>query len=283
MQSTTASYGNQNATLGVAGQLADTMKIDAISLQNSESAGVGFGLAVVDKGDGTFEDPDAATKKIRGVLLHSHAYDNDTLDPAGVPTKQMGDVLTRGKVVVVAEDSVVNGGEVFYRYAGSGTKGAIRGTYVAGETLHLPKAKFRSTNGGAGKAVVLELLDGLGEPDIVTVVKDVGALNATTTIQLGAVPVGRHVKVRSASLSCGVTAESSSVHWVIQVKSGSTVLASHDSDTAQQGAVTQNVPKAMVLASAAGLSLELLVALFTKVSTAADLTAGAINVELEVY
>ncbi len=269
--------------LGIAGMPGDTRPRDVVSLQSSEAAGVPFGTGVVDKLDGTFEDPDAITKNIRGVLLHSHAYDNTALDPAGVPAKQMGDVMVRGVVVVVPETAVAVGEEAFCRFAGVGTKGAWRNDADSGNAMHVNKARFRSA-ADAGKPALLELLDGVGEPDIVQISRDVAAITATTTLELGAVPLNRHVKLRNATLSIGAAAQDGTDHYVIQVKSGTTVLASHDTDTAQQGAIVQNTPKSMVLAAGVrGRSLERLTLLFTKNGTATNTTAGAFQAELEVF
>ncbi len=270
-----------NQDLGIAGQIADSNKSDLISLQNSESAGVPFGIGVVDKGDGTFEDPDALTKKIRGVLVHSHAFDNDALDPAGVPTKQLADVMVRGRIVVVPEDAVTAGAEAYVRYAGTGTKGAFRAVPVAAEHMHLNNARFR-TAADAGKPAVLELQDGVGEPDIATITVPMPVFSATTTLELGAVPKGRHVRVRSATLSGGAAGNSPD-NYTFDVKSGSTVLASYNTDAGAQGTIVQNTPKAMVPAAAAGASLERLTFVATKGGSAANTTAGEIMVELELY
>lgn len=280
---------SDNQSLGIEGQIASTQKTDMRSLKNSESAGVGFGLGVVDKGDGTFEELDALTKSPSGVLAHSHAYDNADMDPAGVPAKQAGDVVERGELIVYPETAVSAGDDAFCRFANGVadaalvTKGKWRNDSDTYTAMHVNRAKFK-TAAAAGKPAILKLLDGFGEPDLVVLHRDIPAVSATTTLELGAVPANRHVKVRSASLSCGVTAEDATNKYVIELRAAATVLASHNSDAAAQGAVVQNTHKAMVLtAGARGKHLERLSLVFTKSGTAANITAGSAMVELEVY
>jgi hypothetical protein len=294
-----------NQARGIPGMIADQHPVDAVSLRNSETTSVGFGCGVVDKGDGAFEEPDGSTKKIRGVLLQTHAIDNADEDPAGIPAGRMGDVCTRGRIYVVPEVAVTAGQEAYCRIA-SGiadatkvTKGAWRNNDDSSTAVHVNRARFRSS-AAAGAPAVLELLDGVGEPDISIIEKRITgllgdgnaatpaavtetAIAATTTFDLGAVPKGRLVKVRSAMLSIGVVAGSAADRWVIELRSGSTILASFDTNTAAQGAVIQNTPKEMVPAEAAGKSLERLTLVLTKNGSAAGISAGQLTAELEVY
>lgn len=304
--SQTSGYGSDQA-LGVEGQLAETMKTDMDSLQNVESSGIGFGLGVVDEGDGTFSEIDAVTDELGGVLVHSHAYDNADLDPAGVPTKQMGDVLKRGRVIVFPEVAVSRDDEVFCRFDDGVadptllTKGKFRNTSDSYTAMHVNRARFVS-DADAGAPAILELLDGFGQPDLVhihqylsTPTGDADAsaaaaithenITATQTYELGAVPTNRHVKVKSAHLSCGITAGDDTDHWVIQLRAGTTptVLAAFDSDVAEDGAVTQNTPTAMNAQAAAGLSGERLWLVLTKNASAAAITPGAFSAVLEVF
>jgi len=112
------------------------------------------------------------------------------------------------------------------------------------------------------------------------------ALVETTTFNLGAAPVGRHMIIESCQLSCGITVGDSTNHWTIALKNGATSIATWDSDTAVDGAITQGTPTAMNVTStqadrvlAPGNALTLV---FTKNSAAVPISAGAVTVHAKI-
>lgn len=287
MQTDADLYTNNQAA-GVAGMLADTSLCDVISRINGEAAAVGFGLGVVDTDGESFEELDAAHKDVAGVTLYTHAADNADLATAGVPVDYVAPILTRGRVFVTAETTVTVGADAYCRFANGVavpaqvTKGGWGANDDTNTRRHVKGAKFR-TAGSAGDIVVLELGDGLSGYDLMHHDAAVGALAATTTIQLGSVPSGRQVRLNQAQLSAGVTAGDGTDRWLIEIKAGAVVLATWDSNAGVNGAITQNVPKALIkVASVSGAPLALLTAVFTKFNSGAALTAGHLSVALEV-
>ncbi len=277
-----------NQALGVEGQLADTDLRSVMGLINSEATAVAYGLGVVDKGDGTFEELDAAYKDVGGVNLLEHAEDNADEAVASTPSKRMASVLRKGKVIVKVETAVSPGDDAYCRFTTGvldntqATKGGWGADDDSGTRRHVKGAKFRSAAAKGGLAV-LELNDELGGYDISDRHATVGALSSTTTIELGAVPEGRHVRLKDALLSAGVTAGDGTDHWTIQILAGATVLASWDSDVAEDGAIVQNTPTALnKAANVVGAPGARLTAVFTKNASGANLTAGHLTVNLEV-
>jgi len=286
-QTTAASYQN-DLDLGFPGMLAKTTLKESISLINSESAGVAFGLGVVDKLDGTFEELDAGYKDVRGATLHTYAYDNATDTEQVVPADKTGDVLVKGHIIVTAETAVTDGDDAYCRFADGvadvtqTTKGGWGADDDTNTRRHVKGAKFRSTVAKDALAV-LELTDELGGFDLMTQVEQVGALSATTTILMGAAPVGRQMRLQSVQLSAGVTAEDATDHWVIELKAGTTVLATWDSDVAVDGGITQGTPTALnKVADVFAAPGEAITAVFTLYNSGAALTAGEINATFEV-
>ncbi|HKI87195.1 MAG TPA: hypothetical protein VKA53_10690 [Thermoanaerobaculia bacterium] len=277
-----------NQALGVEGQLADASLRDVASLVNSETSAIPYGLGVANKGDGQFEELDGAHKDVFGVTLLEHSTDNAGEAVASVPADTVGSVLRKGRVIVAVETAVSVGDEAYCRFddgvadATQTTKGKWGADDDTNTRRHVKGAVFRSAAAKNGLAV-LELTDELGTYDLATRDAAVGAIAATTTLELGAVPEGRQVRLKSAQLSAGVTAGDATDHYVIQIKAGSTVLATWDSDVAVDGAITQNTPTALnKVASVVGAPGARLTAVFTKNNAAADLTAGHLTVDLEV-
>ena len=151
--------------VGFEGQLADLM------LKNVESH-VAEGEILIGKvvtqgtALGQVVHPDAAgkitdLKLVKGVAIHSHTQESkypagsgnySYLDKASIP------VLTKGKVWVKAEDVITAAtSTVNCRYAGVGSKGALRGAAVALETAVLPNAKWKTSTTAINQLAQLEI------------------------------------------------------------------------------------------------------------------------------
>jgi hypothetical protein len=147
-------------TQGYAGMLDGSDHNFASGFSEEASAEIPFGVAVA---RGTADDgvklPAASTAKIRGVVVHSHAYDKDQeLGDTGIKPKCQISVGRRGRFLVTVEEAVIPGDRAFIRYAtgdGGSQKGAWRKSAVAGETIDVTaEAEFQTTASAAGLAVV---------------------------------------------------------------------------------------------------------------------------------
>ena len=277
-----------NQALGVEGQLADTGLREVMSLVNSETTAVGYGVGVVDVGDGTFEELDAAYKDIAGVNLLEHAEDNADETAASTPADKMGSVLRKGKVIVAVETAVSAGDDAYCRFddgvavPAQTTKGKWGADDDTNTRRHVKGAKFRSAAAKDGLAI-LELNDELGGYDMVSRDVAVGALSSTTTSNLGAVPAGRQVRLNSAQLSAGVTVGDSTDYWTISILAGAVELANWNSDTAEDGAIVQGTPTELnKVAAVSGAPGAALTAVFTKFNSGASFSAGHLTLDLEV-
>lgn len=141
------SYSNKQGT-ALAGQLADLENHVIISRANGESsAEIPFGVAVcIGASDTECALPAASSAKILGVAVHSHA--EPVVSSSGVTgytTDRAVSILRQGKIYVIPEDAVAEGGAVYVRYAGSGQKGAFLGTDDGSNSALLANAIWRTT------------------------------------------------------------------------------------------------------------------------------------------
>jgi hypothetical protein len=102
---------------GFAGLKADDGPCDVLSRAFEASAAFPFGILVV---AGTDPDrqatpPTAAAQEALGVLLHSHAYENDLPTAVSVEDERMVNVLREGRIYVEPEQAVAVGDPVFVR------------------------------------------------------------------------------------------------------------------------------------------------------------------------
>lgn len=140
------------------GGLADVCDYTARAYRNNAGSAIAYGLAVAhDTGTGTsalaLKVPDA-DDVIVGVLIHSMF---ETPQADGLADDAIGNVLSKGRVWVTAENAVTPSSAVTVRYAGGGTAGGFRGgSVVADETRTLSGARFL-TSAGAGELVLLEI------------------------------------------------------------------------------------------------------------------------------
>ncbi len=106
-------------------------------------------------------------------------------------------------------------------------------------------------------------------------------LTETTTFDLGSSPAARSGKVASIQLAAGVTVQDNTDHWTIEVLADAVSLATWDSDTAVDGAITQNVPTELNLVAGAVIPADArLTAVFTKVANATTITQGSLTLNM---
>lgn len=100
-------------------------------------------------------------KLVKGLVIHSHTqeskYPNGSgnysyLDKAAIPVLTKGRAWVKPEDVITAATSTVN-----CRYAGVGTKGALRGAAVGAETAVMPKAKWKTSTTAIGQLAQIEL------------------------------------------------------------------------------------------------------------------------------
>lgn len=142
-----------------AGMLADLTDNDVVSLVNAQAADIPFGVAIANgaselKG----ELPNNMGDFIRGIAVHSHAYDNASLSNAnGVPDKAMINVLRRGRVWAICEDGCSPEGDVFVRIAANGGNtqlGRLLGADDGANAGKLVGAVWKTTALAGGLAIV---------------------------------------------------------------------------------------------------------------------------------
>jgi hypothetical protein len=165
-----------NPAIAFAGLLADADKCYIRSHVNEEATAIPFGVGVV---QGTLDSdaklPAVSTdwRKFLGVTAHSHAYENQALaGTAGIAADAVANVVLRGPVYVQVESSVTPASPVYCRHAaGTGTQlGAFRSTSDGGTCFRLSGARFLTSAGAAGYAVlyVPGYRSGLADPEVFT-------------------------------------------------------------------------------------------------------------------
>jgi hypothetical protein len=140
------------------GMLADSTAKQTESFFNAEaSAEIPFGVMVKQgTGDFTCNLLAAITDNIVGISHHSHTYEYGTTG-GGVVPKDPVNVLTKGRVWVTVEDACTPASTVFTRAVATGAevKGAFRATADGTDTIQLYGARF-ITSAGAGGLAMLE-------------------------------------------------------------------------------------------------------------------------------
>lgn len=159
------------AAIAIAGQLADNgFKFVESRISTEASAEIPFGTMVT---WGTSKDTDALklntsaaamVGKLAGVVVFEQAYAKDTeLGTTGLKPGATLNLLRRGRIYVLPEESVAPGDAVRVRAAGTGTIGAFRKTSDTGNTLDCSKFAQWVTSGSSTVPAVLEIdLVGMG-------------------------------------------------------------------------------------------------------------------------
>lgn len=160
--------------IGSAGQLADLFTVqdgDVIPGTNEEaSLNIGFGLLTYRSSMEGIKLPTtlANVKAVAGILVQENLFDVTTqLVDATVHTflqsaikpGVVGNVLRRGRIIVIPENTGTEASSVFVRIvAGTGSIGGFRTTAVVGETVLIPVvgAKWIGTP-TAGTPSILEI------------------------------------------------------------------------------------------------------------------------------
>lgn len=149
---------------GRVGGIADSAIVQDIETFKNPAAEVKFGC-VVTRGAATDEivHPDAAgeitdEKVVRGIVIASHEMESQTgTATPGYVANSVVPVMRKGRVWVLAEDTITEGtSTVNARYAG-GQLGSLLGAAVSAATAVLPKAKWKSSTSGNGQLAVLEI------------------------------------------------------------------------------------------------------------------------------
>lgn len=140
-------YSSQMA-IGVPGLLADVSDNFVVSKAASEA--IAFGSVVaLGSADDNCKLPSASTDKVLGVALFSQEK------IGGYALKDMVSIGRKCVAYVVVEVDVVAEDPVHVRYAGTGTKGAVRNAAVSSETIAVTGAKFLTSASAGGLAQVM--------------------------------------------------------------------------------------------------------------------------------
>ena len=135
--------------IAFAGQIADGVAFDAITLVNAEaSVSMPFGAIVAYMVSSPTSDkaailPAASTARLAGVLLHKHNYERTWTMPDGSVAGELDSVglvvgvtfscMMKGHVYVTCEGGCVVGDKLWVRYA-TGTLGAARSSDAGSST-----------------------------------------------------------------------------------------------------------------------------------------------------
>lgn len=147
---------SQRPAQAVAGMLGDLGPWDIFSSVNQESsAAIPFGVVVK---FGTLERTSkllaAADDMLQGIVIRRHWYDRVLeldADVDGVKAGVRIDVLRRGRIWVPTATAAALTAAIHTRYAGTGTKGAVRNAAVTDETIDISHiAKVVSPASGSG-------------------------------------------------------------------------------------------------------------------------------------
>lgn len=127
---------------GLAGMLGDIGPWDIFSSVNEEaSASMPFGTVVK---WGTLERTSkilsASTDMLQGIVIRRHWYERTLeldADVDGVKAGVRIDILRKGRIWVPTATAAALTDDIFVRYAGTGTKGAVRNAAVTDETIDI--------------------------------------------------------------------------------------------------------------------------------------------------
>lgn len=156
-----------NQAVGVEGQLADGANDRHVVTRVNTTADMFFGQAVeeVVANDNEVETPGGATSGIfAGVTVHTHAIDAFALAAGtGIPLENPVGVIRKGRVLVVAEETVTKTQAGFYRFQNPGALpekiGRWRQDVDAGDARAVasPGVAVFQTGGAASDLVILEV------------------------------------------------------------------------------------------------------------------------------
>ena len=142
--------------IAFAGMLADTYPNFIEPFFNAEaSAEIPFGVMCKQgSGDFTCTLLGAITDRLAGIAVHDHATNYGA--SGGVSPKDAVNILTDGRCYVTVEDAVTPASGVYVRavVAGAEVKGAFRGTADSTDTILLYGARFVTSAGAGGLAIV---------------------------------------------------------------------------------------------------------------------------------
>lgn len=152
---------------GVEGQLADGAADRHTVTRVNTTADMFFGQAVEEivADDNEVETPGAATSGIfAGVTHHTHAIDAFALAAGtGIPQNNPANVLRKGRVLVVVEETVTKTQAGFYRFQNAGALpekvGRWRQDVDAGDAraVAAPGIAVFQTGAAAGELAILEV------------------------------------------------------------------------------------------------------------------------------
>lgn len=142
------------ARIGVEGMIARNSDSEVANKGALEV--IPFGRAVVrGTSDETTRLPVDTNSKFIGVALHIHALENPVGgEVSSYAVKEVVSVLRRGQVYVKTEQAVVPGDPVYFRFAGTGDKGAFRKDADTANAKLIPGATFETTADANGLAVI---------------------------------------------------------------------------------------------------------------------------------
>lgn len=137
-----------------AGMLADfdASVRSSISRSNEEASAVAFGKPVVAGTDAEkqFLSPSGAGDTFLGCTVHHHGSEDATDD--GIASGEPAEILRRGRVWVVAADTVAVGDPVYWRH--TTTPGTWRN--VATDSVLVPGAIWLTATSGADQLAVID-------------------------------------------------------------------------------------------------------------------------------
>lgn len=139
---------------GYAGDLADSRDCEIRGLRNVTGAEVAYGIFVAHSStDELAFIALASGKYVAGILINRIAHEQTT---TGLPDKEMGAVLQKGRAWIVCENGSTPGQPLHVRYAagaGGSVIGAARSASVSMETIQIVNGEWLTVSTAGNIAI----------------------------------------------------------------------------------------------------------------------------------
>lgn len=149
---------SQTITTALQGQVADDGPSRIVSrVTPADEIKIGVGV-VKDTDDGTIKLPDTSGDVFEGIAIRDITVtDGEASADNTFPADAQVPIMKQGRVWVQVEEAVTPASDVYCRYTTSGgntQKGAFRTDADTAKAFQVTQARFLSTTGGAGIALL---------------------------------------------------------------------------------------------------------------------------------
>ena len=151
---------------GFEGMMADGGPDRYVRSYVNSAADMEFGYAAVQgPSDAEIRTPSGAADVFVGITVHTHATERYEQGPmggpyVGIPSTHPANVMAKGRVIVVVENAVAPGDDVYVRFQNAGAApeavGRFRNDADAGDAFQVTAARWLSS-AAAGEKAILEV------------------------------------------------------------------------------------------------------------------------------